>query len=188
MRLWTCLSMCVLICGCASTEQYSASEKEVTRETVSAFTTPRVDIGIVVSDVERSVKFYTEGLGFTERPGFDVPAEMGGDSGLSDYKPFHVHVLALDDSEHATNVKLMEFPGVQSERPANDFIHTSLGVSYLTIYVQDITAAVERARRAGALPLAKGPILLPRKFPEGIYLALVRDPDGNMIELVGPKR
>ena len=150
------------------------------------FASPTVDFGIVVSDVDTAADFYINGLGFTEEPGFDVPASMGADAGLSDDKPFHVRVMVLADAPHATKVKLVSFPDAPGVKAKNDFIHTTLGVSYLTVFVSDITAAVERARQAGASPLAKGPTPLPEGFPEGIYLAVVRDPDGNMIELVGP--
>jgi predicted enzyme related to lactoylglutathione lyase len=44
-------------------------------------------------------------------------------------------------------------------------------------------AAVARAAKAGASPIAKCPYLL----PSGQYLTIYRDPDGNMVELVGPK-
>ena len=169
----------VIVSGCATPGQLTGD-----------FTTTTVDFGIVVGDVEKAVDFYTRGLGFTELPkaAFDVPASMGGDSGLTDNKPFHVRVLVLEALPNATKVKLMQFPDAPGAKPANEFIHTTLGVSYLTIFVSDIDAAVERARQAGAPPLAKGPIPLPEGFPEGIYLALVRDSDGNMIELVGPKK
>ncbi|MFH1722666.1 MAG: VOC family protein, partial [Candidatus Altiarchaeota archaeon] len=56
----------------------------------SAFSRTTIDVGVVVSDVEKSAKFYTEALGFTELGGFDVSKEMGGDSGLVDYQAFHV--------------------------------------------------------------------------------------------------
>jgi len=159
-----------------------------TGKKLSEFSTPVVDIGIVVSDVEKAATFYKEALGFTEVPGFDVPAAMGADSGLTDGKPFHVRVLKLEDAANATSVKLMQFPDANPARQNNNFIHSTLGFRYLTIYVKDTTAAVERAKKAGATVLAKGPYLLPEGFPRGVYLTCVRDPDGNMIELVGPKR
>jgi lactoylglutathione lyase len=155
---------------------------------MSEFASTTINVGIVVSNVERSVAFYRNALGFTEVQGFDVPASLGGDSGLSDYKPFHVHVLKLADTRNATEIKLMEFPGTPSERPNNEFIHSTLGMRYLTILVKDMTAAVERAKKAGAAPIAKGPAALPPDLAKGVYLTVIRDPDGNMIELVGPKK
>ena len=179
----------VLMAGCATTEMHTSQSMTVERKPPAGeFASNTVDFGIVVSDAAKAAEFYQRALGFTEVPGFDVPADMGGDSGLSDYQPFHVRIMVLGQTPGATKVKLMEFRDAPGARPDNRFIHSTLGVRYLTLYVTEIDAAVERARKAGAAPLAKGPIVLPKGFPAGVYLAVVRDPDGNMIELVGPRK
>ncbi|MEQ9067592.1 MAG: hypothetical protein RLO18_12750, partial [Gimesia chilikensis] len=108
--------------------------------------------------------------------------------GLSDYQAFKVYPLVLANDKTATNVKLMQFKEAPGKKVDNSFIHSSLGVSYLTLYVKDMNAALERAKAYGVKPIAKGPISLPEGFPKGVYLALVRDPDGNLVELVGPKK
>jgi catechol 2,3-dioxygenase-like lactoylglutathione lyase family enzyme len=149
-----------------------------------SFTRSTIDIGIVTSDVAKAAKFYTEALGFTELGGFDVSKEMGGDSGLVDYQPFHVRQFVLVDEPTATRIKLMQFPGVKSNKVDNKYINSSLGFSYLTIFVSDTTAAVERARKAGVKP-AKEPYRLGNS---NNYLTLLKDPDGNIIELVGPSK
>ena len=152
------------------------------------FSRTTIDIGVVVRDVKKAVAFYQNGLGFTEIDGFHVPAEMGADAGLSDNRPFDVRVMVLGKGPTATKVKLMAFPDAPGVKPSNDFIHTTLGLSYLTLWVTDVDTAVSRARQAGAKVLAKGPFALPPRGDLRLYLAVVRDPDGNMIELVGPKR
>ena len=152
-------------------------------ETKSEFARTTIDVGIVVSDVEKAAEFYKNALGFTEVPGFDVPAEMGAGSGLTDYQPFHVRVMVLGDEPTATKIKLMEFPDAPGKKVDNRFIHSSLGYSYLTIWVSDTTASVERARKAGAVPVKE-----PYDLGGNNYLSLLRDPDGNFIEFVGPKK
>ncbi|QDV53411.1 VOC family protein [Gimesia fumaroli] len=152
------------------------------------FAKSTVDFGIVVSDLDKSLNFYKNALGLKEREPFEVTPEMGGDSGLSDNLAFKVYPLVLENDSTATNVKLMQFKDAPGKKVDNSFIHSSLGVSYLTIYVKDTTAALERAKAYGVKPIAKGPISLPEGFPKGIYLTLLRDPDGNLIELVGPKK
>jgi len=92
-------------------------------------------------------------------------------------------VLALGKEPTATRVKLMAFAGIRSEKPANQFIHSSLGYSYLTILVRDMDAATARLRAAGVKDLRE-PVRI-RQTSD--YLVLVRDPDGNIIELVGPR-
>jgi lactoylglutathione lyase len=153
----------------------------------SEFTRTTIDLGVVVSDVGKSVAFY-KALGFTEVEGFDVPADFATDVGLSDGQPFHVHVLVLGEGEQATKLKLMEFQDAPGTRIDNAFIHSSLGFRYLTIWVADTDAALARVKTAGAEPLAKGPVPLPEGFPEGIFLTCVKDPDGNLVELVGPRK
>lgn len=156
--------------------------------TQPGFSSARVDFGIIASDVEKSAAFY-KALGFKEVEGFDVPVEMGEKSGLTDRnKPFHVRVFQLGDGDDATNVKLMQFAGTTIPKTDKTYIHSGFGVQYLTLYVDDMDAAVARARKAGAAPLAEGPYKLPPNFPEGIWLTCVRDPDGNIVELVGPRK
>ncbi len=53
--------------------------------------------------------------------------------------------------------------------------------------INDTNVAMERLKKAGVKPLAKGPVALPKPLPQGVYLTVVRDPDGNIVELVGPK-
>ncbi|MDA0833217.1 MAG: VOC family protein [Planctomycetota bacterium] len=150
------------------------------------FARTTVDFGIVVSDIDKSVAFYKDVIGATELDGFDVPADFAGETGLSNNKAFHVHVLVLGEDDTATKIKLMQFPDAPGKKVNNDFIHSSLGVSYLTVFVTDLSASLKRAEAHGVKPVAKGPVGLPEGFPEEIALACVRDPDGNLIELVGP--
>ncbi|MHC4559994.1 MAG: VOC family protein [Planctomycetota bacterium] len=168
-----CLVATIFLAGAAGT---GGAKGEFSRTTI--------DLGIVVSDVEEAAQFYKNALGFTEASGFDVSKEMGGDSGLSNYQAFRVKVLVLGDEASSTKIKIMEFPKAPGKKVDNQFIHSSLGYSYLTIFVSDTTAAVERAKKAGVVPVKE-----PYQLGGGnYYLTLVRDPDGNIIELVGPKK
>ena len=147
-----------------------------------------VHFGIVVSDIEAAAKFYGEVLGFQEVQGFRVPAELCTAAGLTDKQPLAVRVFMVDPkNDDATHVKLMQVPGVESKRSDNTFIHSQLGISYLTVGVRDITASTQRVREAGGQALAQGPVRLGER-PDSDYLVLVRDPDGNLIELIGPKK
>ena len=53
---------------------------------------------------------------------------------------------------------------------------------YLTINVTDLTPLLERLRQFQVPVLADGPV----QMGNGQYLALVQDPDGVFIELIGP--
>ncbi len=168
-----CLVVSVLLAGGAGTGGAKGDFPKTT-----------IDLGIVVSDVEKAAQFYKNAIGFTELSGFDVSKEMGGDAGLSDYQAFQVRVLVLGDEANATRIKIMEFPEAPGKKVDNSFIHSSLGFSYLTIFVSDTTTAVERAKKAGVVPVKE-----PYQLGSGnSYLTLVKDPDGNIIELIGPKK
>jgi catechol 2,3-dioxygenase-like lactoylglutathione lyase family enzyme len=154
----------------------------------SQFARGTIDLGVVVSDVEKAVKFYTQAIGFKEIEGFSVGTDFCADAGLTDHQKLDIRVLVLEDVPSATRLKLMQVPGVKSKPGDNTFIHSQLGYSYLTIYVADGNAASKRLAKAGVKPLAKGPVPLPSELGAGMALTVVRDPDGNLIELIGPVR
>jgi len=149
------------------------------------FASEVIDLGMVVSDIDKSVKFYKEVIGFEEIEGFKVPPQFALDTGLANNLQLDIHVLVLGKGEKATKLKLMQLKTAPGARVDNTFIHSSYGFRYLTIPVKDLNAAVARAEKAGAKPIAKCPVPLPAGFPEGLALANYRDPDGNLIELVG---
>ncbi len=152
------------------------------------FSTPAIDLGMVVGDVAKSVKFYTEAVGCTEIEGFKVDGAYVGEVGLTDgTEPLDVHVLVLADVPHATKFKLMQFKRAPSQDD-NAAINSQLGFRYLTLWVSDSTAALERLKKAGVKTLAGTPRTLPPGFPQDMQLIVVRDPDGNFVELIGPKK
>jgi lactoylglutathione lyase len=175
-RLWTAAVVAIAFAGSSA----CAAESE--------FSSTTIDLGVVTSDVAKSVKFYTEAIGFTELKGFSVDAEYAKEVGLTDSHRLDIRVLALGDDPKATKLKLMSLPGVTSKRKDQQYIHSTLGYSYITIYVADTTAALERLKKAGVKPVAKSPLPVPKDIAEGIFLTIVRDPDGNFIELIGPKK
>ena len=166
----------------------SATSARAQDEPEGEFARTTIDLGVVVSDVEKAAKFYTDAVGFTEIEGFAVPGDFAADSGLTDGRDLKIRVFVLGEGESATKLKLMQLPQGDSKKSDNTFIHSQLGFSYLTIYINDTTAALARLTKSGVKPLAKGPVPLPKGFPEGVFLTVVRDPDGNLVELVGPKK
>ena len=160
---------------------------ESTAEVDSPFVRQTIDIGVVCSDAKKSIAFYESVVGFKRVGEFSVPAKMGRESGLSDAQPFKIDVLTLGADKTATKLKLMQFPKAPGARQDLRFIHSTLGVSYLTIVVKDLEAAVARAKKQGVKPLGKGITPVPESIAAGIAIVLFRDPDGNFVELVGPQ-
>ena len=153
----------------------------------NAFASATIDMGCVVSDVDKAVEFYTKAIGFKELPGFSVPADFASRVGLTNGKKLDIKVLVLGEGEGATRLKLMHVEGERSKKTDNRFIHSQQGFSYLTVKVKDTAKALQRLEKAGIKPIARGSQELPASLAKGIYLTIVRDPDGNLIELVGPK-
>ena len=153
-------------------------------KTIVEFSRTAIDFGIVCSDVDKSVSFYKDIVGMQEIDGFDVPARLAADAGLVDNHDLHVHVLVTQGSSNATRLKLMQIKEAPGRKVDHAFIHSSLGMSYSTIWVSDIDASLTRAAASNVKPIAKGPVAL----PNDMFLAVIRDPDGNLVELVGPKR
>lgn len=152
------------------------------------FSTKTIDLGMAVANADRSVRFYTEAIGFKEVPGFEVAGDYAKDIGLTNGAPVKVRVLVLGDGDGATKLKLIEFPDSKPKKNDNEFVDKELGFRYLTLFVNDTNAALKRLEKAGVKPLGKGTQALPKGFPEGIFITVVKDPDGNVVELVGPKK
>ena len=150
------------------------------------FLSKTIDIGCVVSDIDAAVKFYTEAIGFTEVKGFTVPADFAKETGLTDAKMLDIKVLVLGEGEGATKLKLMQIKDAGGKKSDNSYIDSQLGFSYLTIIVKSTDAALERLKKAGVKPIAKSPAALPADINPALSLTIVRDPDGNMVELIGP--
>lgn len=151
----------------------------------SDFTKGTVDYGIVVSDIQKSVKFY-KSIGFIEAATFEVPKEVTGDAGLLAYKKAKIHVMKLEGHEDGTSVKLMQLNG-NHKKQDQAYIDSTYGMSYQTIFVNDMSLILESLKENNIKVLAKGPVdLTPVGFAPN-FLTCVRDPDGNIIEFVGPK-
>ena len=105
-------------------------------EPASAFSKSTIDLGCVVSDLDASVKFYTEVNRLSEigrissgcrvrRPRRDSPME----------KPLDItDPHSREKGPAATRLKLMHVDESKASKAANDYIHTTLGYSYITVF------------------------------------------------------
>jgi catechol 2,3-dioxygenase-like lactoylglutathione lyase family enzyme len=153
----------------------------------TAFPRTTIDLGCVVTDLDTSARFYTDGIGFRELPGFSVDGPLAADAGLTDTKPLTIRVFVLGEGDAATKLKLMQVADTVPRQGDNEFVHSHTGFRYLTIMVADTDAALARLAKLGVKPLAKSPIALPDHLAKGMHLTCVRDPDGNLVELIGPR-
>lgn len=152
-------------------------------DTSGEFRKPVIDIGIVVKDAGRTARFLTNAIGFKEVKGFPVTSELGRKIGLIDGHATDVRVFVLDEADQATRIKILSFPTAQGKQPDQAYIHSTTGIRYLTLYVKDVTRALERLKKEGVSLLGETPVDL----GGGTFLVAVKDPDGNFIELIGPR-
>jgi len=126
-----------------------------------------VDIGIVVSDIDACLPFYRDTLGLKQLADFAIP----GGSHLWQLAcgPCVVKLVTHDPTPEAANP-----PGGS---------RGGTGLRYWTMGVDDIDDAVARCQDAGApIPL---PVL---ELMPGIRIAMVEDPEGNVVEFLETKR
>ena len=135
-------------------------------------------VGICVSDLDRSLRFYCDGLGFevaerydldsTQMPGLDASLEVPGPLTL-------VSQMIVNGS---MKVELLHYP----DREAEGTPSTSrglLGLTHLSFNVDKVDSAAARLEEHG------GTILDHTRSETGIVLLFLTDPDGTRIELMG---
>lgn len=147
----------------------------------SNFSSKLIGVGVVVSDLERSLDFYVNGIGMVKAFSFNINEDFSKRSGLANGAPTSVTVLKLENSPEANEWKLMSF-GKKAAHPKQKFIHDNLGMRYITIKVKSLKPVIERLKQKNVLFLGDTPIPLNAES----HFAFVQDPDGNFIELIGP--
>ena len=154
-------------------------------ESTNNYATGVVDYGLVVRNLEKSVSFY-ESIGLVKLTEFGVPAGITGDAGLTDYKELKVVMMSASGDDIDTKIKLMQLPGKRKKQDQT-YIDSTYGMSYQTFFIKDMNAMVKMLKKNSIAIIAKGPVDLTGAGFTDVFLTLVRDPDGNIIEFVGPK-
>ena len=147
----------------------------------SNFSSKLIGLGVVVSDLERSLDFYVNGIGMVEAYTFTIDENFSKRSGLSNGVPAAVTVLKLEDSPEANEWKLMSF-GKEATHPKQNYIQDDTGVQYITINVKALKPVIESLKQQNVTFLGSTPTPL----NENLHFLLVQDPDGTFIELIGP--
>jgi catechol 2,3-dioxygenase-like lactoylglutathione lyase family enzyme len=133
-------------------------------------------IGLCVSDLARSRRFYCEGLGFA----FEHELHVAGEptDTLLRLRGTDLHAVYL--MRDGVRIELLHFasPRAPAARPR---VMNELGLTHLSFRVADIEGALAAVRAAGGRVLDDTVV----RFPEFEAAAgFVADPDGQLIELV----
>ncbi|ODQ93641.1 VOC family protein [Mycolicibacterium holsaticum] len=126
--------------------------------------------GLRVRDLDRSRSFYGA-LGFTEVKRLSVPDEMAaGLLGLA--PPIGFQAVYLQNA--GVVLQLLTFSGYPAPEEAERGM-VGAGLTHVSIAVDDIAAAQAAVQAAGGIVVAD---------PGGGFACMVRDPDGQLLELV----
>ena len=147
------------------------------------FSSPTIGIGVVVSDMDKALDFYTNVIGMIQTGSFDIKEDFSKKSGLAGGRPTHVKVLRLGQGEDATQWKLMTF-GDKTKAQKDEFVSSRAGMRYITIMVKDLNPLVKRIKERQIKMLGETPVALGRDS----HFVLIQDPDGTFIELIGPMK
>lgn len=164
----------LMLCAFAVSAQKAPAPEE--------FSNPTIQVGLVVSDLEKTVDFYTNVVGMTPTGGFNVPGEKAKNLGLTDGRSIEVTVLKLEDSVNSNEWKIMSF-GKNAAHPKQKYLHDDTGLQYITIFVKNIHPFIERIQKNNIPILSETPSTL----EDGRGFILIQDPDGTFIELIGPQ-
>lgn len=167
---WMPLLLCLIL----------GSAGGVAAQAQGTYSQSRIDIGLVVSDLEKSVAFYQEVLGLQRAYSFDVATDFAREAGLTAGPPLHAVALKLTADRDAPVLKLVQTGTPKVSRPK--YITDQSGVRYLTVNLTALGPVLERLKQHNIPVLGNGPV----RMNDRQSLALVQDPDGVFLELIGP--
>jgi len=147
----------------------------------SEFSSGLIGVGVVTRDIDKSLDFYLNVIGMTKVGEFDVDENFAKISGLTNGLSFHVDILKLQDSPEANQWKLMSF-NKEGSHPMPKYIEDDTGMQYITIMVNSLDPVLKRIKKHQVKLLGETPVALNDKD----HFVLVQDPDGTIVELIGP--
>lgn len=129
-------------------------------------------VGHCVADVDRSRRFYEEVLGFEFWRELEPPDEMT--TKLLDLaESAGLHAVYLRQGEFV--LELLGFRGAGTTAPPRPRVMNEIGLTHISVSVEDIDATAARAVEHGGRVLEQTHVGL---------AVMIRDPDGQLIELL----
>ncbi|MAV34131.1 MAG: glyoxalase [Planctomycetaceae bacterium] len=129
-----------------------------------------VDLGIVCSDFDESVRFYRDLLGMEVALDIQIPESTATGARLAPRGFRQVRLKAGD-----TLIKLMEIENPPAAR-SFDF---QAGIRWLTFILDDVPTVVAELKSKGVEFMAE-----PVSAPDAKHVVCAKGPDGMLIELV----
>jgi len=143
------------------------------------FLKPTIAIGVLVEDLTNSIDFYTNVVGMVQVREIIIDSNKSIRMGLSQAEKFDIKVLKLENTENATELKLMSFDK-KTDHSKQKYLPDANGIRYLTIYVKSLQPVLERIKKFNIKTLGQTPTMLDEKR----RFVLIQDPDGNFVEFI----
>jgi glyoxylase I family protein len=136
-------------------------------------------IGVCVSDLERSIRFYCDVLGFVRSTTVpDVHVEGEPSDSLLRLRDVKLHAVYLERDGFRLELLHYERPSSPAQAPQRTM--NDLGFTHLSVQVPDVKAALDKLGALG-VEIDRDTVIEVSGFT---VAAFVRDPDGLGIELV----
>lgn len=133
--------------------------------------------GICVTDLDRSMRFYCDGLGFEPAERYDLQdwPDSGLDRGLEITGPVDLVSQFIRSGDMGIELLFYRTPAPFGTPSAS---RGHIGITHLSFYVPDVGAAAARLVEAG------GTLLEATRSNPGVDLVFIADPDGVRVELM----
>ncbi|MBW2496056.1 MAG: VOC family protein [Deltaproteobacteria bacterium] len=134
-------------------------------------------VGVCVRDLERSIRFYRDGLGFKEAGTLNVAGEPTATMvGIPDLELNAVYL-----EREGFRIELLYYPRQGTVGPAEARPMNQPGLTHFAVRVTDLDAVIEKLVSLGG-QVIEGTRISNPEF--GADLLYVTDPDGTRLELV----
>jgi catechol 2,3-dioxygenase-like lactoylglutathione lyase family enzyme len=138
-----------------------------------------LEVGLVVRDLDRMLRFYVDVLGCTEVRRADIPAALS--RAIATAPEGYVNVWLRTPNGEV--IKLVRPPSAPVLPGAAAYSSERGGFAYLTFYCSDLAGILAKALANGALERSDAAA---RTGAFGVKLVFFADPEGNVVELVEP--
>ena len=134
-------------------------------------------VGICVRDLERSIRFYRDGLGFAEAGGL----EISGEPTATLLEIPNVELRAVYLERDGLRIELLHYPSTGTLGDAEPRPMNQLGLTHFAVRVDDLDDTIAKLVPLGAVILEHTRVRVDEYDSNIIY---VTDPDGTRIECV----
>ncbi len=143
-----------------------------------------MSIGVIVSDLDESYKFYTDIIGMEKESTWHQSSEMSTKYGVNSGKEFNIINLRMKCDGYSLKYKLNKTKGNLPEVPFSNeneyYGFEKIGASYFSIDVKNVESYKERLDQNN---IKYKYVVIPEM--NDYKVILVHDPDGVLLEIRG---